>query len=380
MSMPSKASPISFLSIAPYWAGLVLVPMVAYAAIWGGWWFLLPVLTVWVLFTVLDKIFGLNKANLDPETDQRELFWYELVTLIWAPIQFALIFAVIWYTGQAALTFWEKVSLFYAVGLVTGAVGINYAHELMHKSDKLSRNLADWLLAMAFYSHFRSEHLLVHHVYVGTPRDAVTARYNENFHRFFLRVIVACAKSAFRAEKERLAKKNLPWYDLSNPFFLYWGLQALMLVLAFALAGWEGIALFLFQAYTAILILELINYVEHYGLTRKHLGGGKYEHVKPHHSWNAGHTATNWLLINLQRHSDHHYKPGRAYPLLQTYPASEAPQLPFGYAIMAWTAVFPTLWRCLMNPKVRKWREMYYPEIQDWSAYNKARNPISAKY
>ena len=84
--MPSKASPISFLSIAPYWAGLVLVPMVAYAAIWGGWWFLLPVLTVWVLFTVLDKIFGLNKANLDPETDQRELFWYELVTLIWAPI------------------------------------------------------------------------------------------------------------------------------------------------------------------------------------------------------------------------------------------------------------------------------------------------------
>ena len=102
----------------------------------------------------------------------------------------------------------------------------------------------------------------------------------------------------------------------------------------------EGIALFLLQAYTAILILELINYVEHYGLTRKHLGGGKYEHVKPHHSWNAGHTATNWLLINLQRHSDHHYKPGRAYPLLQTYPASEAPQLPFGYAIMAWTAVF----------------------------------------
>ena len=145
---------------------------------------MLPVLTVWVLFTVLDKIFGLNKANLDPETDQRELFWYELVTLIWAPIQFALIFAVIWYTGQSALTFWEKVGLFYAVGLVTGAVGINYAHELMHKSDKLSRNLADWLLAMAFYSHFRSEHLLVLHVYVGTPRDAVTARYNENFHRF----------------------------------------------------------------------------------------------------------------------------------------------------------------------------------------------------
>ena len=173
---------------------------------------------------------------------------------------------MIWYTGQSALTFWEKVGLFYAVGLVTGAVGINYAHELMHKSDKLSRNLADWLLAMAFYSHFRSEHLLVHHVYVGTPRDAVTARYNENFHRFFLRVIIACAKSAFRAEKEHLAKKNLPWYDLSNPFFLYWAYRHSCLCLP--LPSRDGrIALFLFQAYTAILILELINYVEHYGLT-----------------------------------------------------------------------------------------------------------------
>ena len=153
-----------------------------------------------------------------------------------------------------------------------------------------------------------------------------------------------------------------------------------MLALALFLGGWAGVLMFIFQAYTAILVLELVNYVEHYGLTRKHLGEGKYEHVKPHHSWNAGHRATNWLLINLQRHSDHHFKPNRPYPLLQTYTPSQAPQLPFGYSVMAWIAVFPSLWRRLMNPKVREWRKLHYPEIEDWSSYNKGQNPISSKY
>ena len=98
--------------------------------------------------------------------------------------------------------------------------------------------------------------------------------------------------------------------------------------MAFALGGWAGVALFAVQAGVAIWQLELVNYIEHYGLTRKHLGEGKYEHVQPRHSWNASHKASNWLLINLQRHSDHHYKPDRRFAVLQTYDADQAPQLP----------------------------------------------------
>ena len=149
-----------------------------------------------------------------------------------------------------------------------------------------------------------------------------------------------------------------------------------MLILAFALAGWVGVGLFIWQALIAVWHLELVNYVEHYGLTRKLLSDGKYEHVKPHHSWNAAHRATNWLLINLQRHSDHHYKPSRRYPLLQNYSIGEAPQLPYGYGIMIFAAMVPRLWRARMNPRVRKWREMYYPEILDWSDYNTGQNPL----
>ena len=146
--------------------------------------------------------------------------------------------------------------------------------------------------------------------------------------------------------------------------------------MAFGIDGFAGALLFAFQAFVAVWQLELVNYVEHYGLTRKHLGDGIYEHVLPRHSWNAAHRASNWLLINLQRHSDHHYKPDRPYPLLQTYAPEEAPQLAFGYPIMAMMAMFPWWFRWFMNPKVQRWRKMYYPEIADWAPYNKATNPL----
>ena len=174
-----------------------------------------------------------------------------------------------------------------------------------------------------------------------------------------------------------LARRGLAWWHLSNPFWRYWGLQVIALVLAFTLSGWLGVALFLWQAFIAVWQLELVNYVEHYGLTRRHLGDGKYEHVQPRHSWNATQLASNWLLINLQRHSDHHYKPSRRFPLLQTYSLDDAPQLPLSYPLMTIAAMVPPVWRRVMNPRVRAWRRQFYPDISDWTAYNRAQNPVA---
>lgn len=360
----------------PFWMSLMLIPVAWLGAVQGGWTVvLLPILT-WYFFTFLDALLGLNTENADPATEDGKLTWYRAITLIWAPVQFLTLFGLIWYvTHTGHLSSLEKIVLFFGVGVITGTVGINYSHELMHQKNKTERSLGDLLLAMVLYSHFRSEHLLVHHRYVGTPRDPVTARYNEGFHRFFPRVLRQSLTSAFAAEREMLARRDLPWTDLSNPFFRYWALQGAMLLLAVVLGGWVGLALFLWQAWIAIWQLELVNYIEHYGLTRKHLGDGKYEHVKPQHSWNAAHKASNWLLINLQRHSDHHYKPDRRFPLLQNYTDAEAPQLPHGYPLMTMAAMVPPVWRRIMNPRVRRWREMYYPEITDWKPYNKALNP-----
>ncbi|MEP5731565.1 MAG: alkane 1-monooxygenase [Sulfitobacter sp.] len=366
-----------FSRALPFWLSLGLIPLTWIAAFMGGWAIALLPLTTWYLFALLDAALGLNLENADLDATDDDLFWYRLVTLIWVPAQFITLFGLLWYAPQADyLNTLERVLLFFGMGVVTGTIGINYSHELMHQKPRIERWLADILLAMVLYSHFRSEHLLVHHRYVATPRDPVTARYNEGFHRFFPRVLRQSLISAFKAEAGMLARKKQAWHHPSNPFLKYLGLQTAFLFLALVLGGWTGMALFFVQAGVAIWQLELVNYIEHYGLTRKHLGEGKYEHVQPHHSWNAAHKASNWLLINLQRHSDHHYKPDRRFPVLQNYSPEEAPQLPFGYPVMTFAAMFPPLWRRVMNPRVRTWRRTYYPEITDWSDYNKRRTPM----
>jgi alkane 1-monooxygenase len=364
----------------PFWLSLGLVPLALIGMTVGGWTVLLLPLCSWGLFSLLDTLTGLNAANADPATPEASLTLHRLITLIWFPVQFALLCLMLWYVPRAAhLGLAEKIGLFFGMGVISGTIGINYSHELMHQKSRLERWLADLLLASVLYSHFRSEHLRVHHLYVGTPKDPVTARYNEGFHRFFPRVLVACHRSAWRAEVAMLARKGLPWHHASNPYWRYGVLQGGMLILALALGGWLGLALFLYQAITAIWQLELVNYIEHYGLTRRHLGEGKYEHVLPRHSWNAAHRASNWLLINLQRHSDHHYKPERRFPLLQTYSEADAPQLPHGYPLMTLAAMVPPLWKRMMNPRVRAWRKRYYPDITDWHAYNKALNPVPGR-
>lgn len=366
-----------FTAALPFWMSIALFPLAVFSATTGGWAVIVLPLCTWYLFSIIDLFAGLNETNADPDTPDDQLFWYKLITMIWAPLQFITIFGMLYYVTRADhLGGFEQYILFIGVGVISGTIGINYAHELMHQKPKVERNMADALLAMVLYSHFRSEHMLVHHRYVATRRDPVSAHYNEGFWRFFPRVLRASYWSAFQAEKAMLARKGLPWHDKSNPFWTYWLMQATCLLLALMIGDVWGLFLFTTQAFTAIFQLELVNYLEHYGLTRKHLGDGKYEHVKPHHSWNTALRASNWLLINLQRHSDHHYKPDRRFPLLQTYDSAEAPQLPYGYPVMTILAMSPTLWRKYMNPRVRKWRAMYYPEITDWTPYDKGTLPL----
>ena len=361
----------------PFWASLGTVPLAVLGALLGGWTVCLLPIYSWGMFSVLDATLGLNRDNADPETPDADLFWYWLITLIWFPVQAGLLLWMIWYVPQAThLGRAERLVLFFGMGVISGTIGITYAHELMHQKSRVERWLGDLLLASVLYSHFRSEHLRVHHLYVATPRDAVTARYNEGFHRFFPRVLWQCPQSAFRAEAAMLARRGLPWWHRSNPFWRYGLLQAAALGLAYGLGGWLGLGLFVWQAGAAVWQLELVNYVEHYGLTRQHLGGGRYEPVLPRHSWNAAHKASNWLLINLQRHSDHHYKPDRRFPLLQNYEAAEAPQLPFGYPLMTTMAMVPPVWKRVMNRRVKAWRRRFYPAVGDWQSYNKARNPM----
>ncbi len=259
----------------PFWASLALVPLAWLGTVWGGWTLLLTPVATWWMFTLIDGVLGLDTSNADIETPDDQLFWHRLITLIWAPVQFLTLFGIIGYVARSGhLNGLELFGVAFALGILAGTIGIVYAHELMHQPSRLERWLGDILMTMVLYGHFRSEHLLVHHRYVGTPRDAVTARYNENFHRYFFRVLPESLTSAWRAEAGRLDRKGLPVWDKGNPFWRYAAMDLGFLFLALIVGGWLGLGLFLLQAFIAIWQLELVNYVEHYGLTRKHLGDG----------------------------------------------------------------------------------------------------------
>ena len=359
----------------PFWLSLGTVPVGLAGALLGGWAVLLMPAYTWGLYALLDAALGLNMEDADPETPDSDLLWYRLITLIWFPVQFGMLVFLLVYVPSADLSALEKIGIFFGQGVMSGTIGIVYAHELMHQKNRVERWLGDLLLASVLYSHFRTEHLLVHHLYVGTPRDAVTARYGQSFYRMFLRVLAESPGSAWRAEAAMLKRRGEGAFSWRNPFWRYGALQVGMLGLALVLGGWVGLALFLYQAFIAIWQLELVNYVEHYGLVREYLGEGRYEPVQPRHSWNAAHKASNWLLINLQRHSDHHWKPDRRFPLLQNYPAEQAPQLPYGYPVMTAAAMVPPVWRRMMNPRVKAWRRRFYPQITDWQPYAKGLNP-----
>ena len=364
----------------PYWVCLSLVPFAIVGAYFGGWSLVLLPLYAWVVFSILDLQLGVDENNPDISTNDSALFWHLLVTRLWPFVQFALTFGLIAYvTSNDHLSSTEKVALFLCVGIVNGTIGIVYAHDLIHRQNKLDRLLGDLQLAMVLYGHYRSEHLMVHHRFVGTPRDPVTARYNEHFWRFYPRVLVQSLESSFRAETELLKQRGLSTWNLKNPFWRYIASALALIALAFAIGGWSGVALFMISAGFAIFQLELVNYIEHYGLTRKHLGDGKYEAQDVRHSWNSAHTATSRLLINVTRHSDHHASPARPYPLLQTPSEDEAPHLPYGYAVMTTMALIPPVWMRVMNPKVRAWRRRFYPEISDWSSYNNGSNPLPTR-
>ena len=251
----------SFKSTAPFWSSIVFAVSLWISFLLKGWAILLlPTMTLAIL-PLIDQYVGLRIENLDTNLEKPKLFWYQLITLIWAPIQFITLFGILALTITTDMTLVEKIGLFCAMGVLTGTIGINYAHELMHKSGKLERWLADLLLSMVIYSHFRSEHLLVHHIHVGTPKDPVTAKYNESFYRFFIRVLIQCPISSFKSETRKLGRKGLPPSDFSNPFYIYFALQFSMIVLSILLGGFLGLFLFVLQSLIAILLLELVNYI-----------------------------------------------------------------------------------------------------------------------
>jgi alkane 1-monooxygenase len=310
-----------------------------------GWWVLSAPIFTWVMIPLLDRLVGLDKEN------HADGAWAPALRAL--PILFVPTYLVVLGLGLrrlAELPFgWEAVGLGWGVS-VGGAIAIVAAHELMHRKGALEQRLAEVLMASVSYTHFCIEHVHGHHKRVATPEDPATSRLGESLYAFVPRSIVGGLRSAWAIESVRLARDGRRPWSPDNRMLRYLVGQIVILVGIGAWLGPVGVAWFLVQSALAVALLENINYLEHYGLQRERSEGGRYERVRPEHSWNASHAVSNSLLLSLARHSDHHAYVNRPYSELRHWEG--APQLPAGYASMTVLALFPPLWRRVMDPRV----------------------------
>ncbi|MBA0127352.1 alkane 1-monooxygenase [Haloechinothrix sp. YIM 98757] len=316
----------------------------------GAFWWLGPVI-VFVLIPLIDVAVGSDAENPPDaliewlEQDR----YYRWVTYLYLPIQYAGLVLACWLWTTYPMTLVDGIGLAVSVGVVAG-IGINTAHELGHKKEKHERWLSKVALAQSCYGHFFIEHNRGHHVRVATPEDPASSRFGETFWGFLPRSVLGSLRSAWALEKARFARQNRSPWTLHNDVLNAWAMSVVLfagLTVAFGPAVLPYLAI---QAVFGFSLLEVVNYLEHYGLLRQKTDSGRYERAAPRHSWNSNNVATNVFLYHLQRHSDHHANPTRRYQALRDF--EQAPQLPAGYASMIVCAWIPPLWRKVMDKRV----------------------------
>ncbi|MDD9371921.1 MAG: alkane 1-monooxygenase [Acidimicrobiales bacterium] len=313
------------------------------------WW--LGPIWILVLVPILDTILGTDTSN-PPEWAVPQLEsdrYYRWLTYLYLPLQLVGLVLAARLAVHGGLSGWSQLGLALTVGTVAG-VGINTAHELGHKRDRLERRLSKVALAQTGYGHFYVEHNRGHHSRVSTPEDPASARLGESFWRFLPRTVLGSVRSAWGIAAAAQRRKGQRVWSLRNDVLNAWALSALLFGGIVAWLGLGVIPVLVVQAVFGFALLEVVNYIEHYGLLRQRVANGRYERCRPTHSWNSNNLASNLVLYHLERHSDHHANPTRRYQSLRHF--DDAPQLPSGYALMICLAVVPPLWRRVMDPRV----------------------------
>ncbi|GGC57932.1 alkane 1-monooxygenase [Hoyosella rhizosphaerae] len=354
----------------------------------GIFWWSGPVL-VFVLIPILDVLIGDDGQNAPDEfMDELENDpFYRWVTYLYIPLQYAglAVAVAMWATGTLSIL--ESIGLAVTVAMTSG-IGITVAHELGHKKQEHERWLSRIVLAQSFYGHFFIEHNRGHHVRVATPEDPASSRFGENFYQFLPRTVKGSLTSAWELEKKRFERLGQSHWTLKNDVLNAWLMSVVLFggilvgLQALSFAGvltnysiWNVVPYLIIQGVIGFGLLEIVNYLEHYGLKRQKLESGRYERCSPQHSWNSDRIVTNLALYQLQRHSDHHANPTRRYQTLRTF--DESPQFPGGYATMIVIAAIPPLWRKVMDHRVL---DHYDGDITKANIYPPKRDKILAKY
>ncbi|MBU3658293.1 MAG: alkane 1-monooxygenase [Flavobacteriales bacterium] len=311
----------------------------------------LPVFVFFGLVPLLEMAFQPDAKNLDER--ERELAandnYYDFLLYLMLPIQWGFLIYFFFIISGSTTTL-DLVGKTVSMGIMCGVIGINLGHELGHRLNKVEQLIGEILLLSSLENHFLPYHNRGHHHNVGTPNDPATARKNELLFVFWFRSQIGSYLQAWQIEKERLSIQKLTFFHYTNRMIIYTFLHITLLSSIYFIFGLKVLLAFLLAAIIGILLLETVNYIEHYGLVRQQKENGTYERVRRWHSWNSNHVLGRIVLFELSRHSDHHYKADRPYQLLESH--EESPTMPTGYPGMMLMALVPPLFFKVMNNRV----------------------------
>jgi alkane 1-monooxygenase len=338
------------------------------------WW--IGPIWVLVLIPVLDAIFGADRSNppewaVEPLSNDR---FYRWCTYLFLPLQYAGLIFACWVVTTVEMSRLDQLGYALTVGTVAG-IAINTAHELGHKKPKVERWLGRVALAQSGYGHFYVEHNRGHHTRVATPEDPASSRLGESFWAFLPRTVIGSVRSAWGLEAKRLRHQGKRVWSRENDVLTAWAMSVLLFSGLTAVFGLRVLPFLVVQAVFGFSLLEVVNYLEHYGLLRQKNDDGRYERCNPTHSWNSNHIASNVLLYQLERHSDHHAHPTRRYQALRHF--DESPQLPSGYGLMLGLAYVPPLWRWVMDRRVL---DLYDGDVTKANIHPPKRDKVLARY
>ncbi len=315
-----------------------------------GWFTFLPVIIFYGLVPLFELLISANHTNPKNIEARAKTSFFDWLIYLAVPVQIGVLFYFFYIISVGSYTTFEYVGLTLSMGLMCGVFGINIAHELGHRGSRFERLLAEILLLTSLEMHFMPYHNNGHHFNVATPNDPATARKGELVFTFWFRSQIGSYFQAWSLENKRLKKKGKTAFSFRNKALSYTLIQLAFVAAIYFYYGWLVTTLFVGAAMFGILLLETVNYIEHYGLLRKKNEHNRYERVQHHHSWNSDHPLGRAMLFELSRHSDHHYKASKKYQTLLSLP--EAPQMPTGYPGMMLFSLVPPLWFWVMNKRL----------------------------
>jgi alkane 1-monooxygenase len=335
-----------------------LTPVIIYIGAFNsftvtGWQIWIPLMIAWVFIPLMELIIKPDPKNMSAAEEElvKADKVYDIMLYLIVILQFIALYMFLQSMRTDDLSWVDTAGRVWVMGMLCGTFGINAGHELGHRVNKFEQTLAKMLLLTSLYMHFFIEHNKGHHKNVATPQDPSSARYGEWVYTFYFRTVFFSYVSAWHIANTDVQKKGHAAFSVHNEMLLFHIIQAAFLAIIFFVFSPLATFYFLIAALIGILLLETVNYIEHYGLQRKQTDNGSYERTMPVHSWNSNHVIGRLMLFELSRHSDHHYLASRKYQVLRHH--DEAPQMPTGYPGMMILSLVPPAWFFVMNKRVK---------------------------